>query len=331
MSAELFAIILGVTIFFIIMSFDKEEKTLDQNMGKRLNDIKNKVYIPVNPSEDEHQKIQDNMKMLIQDSEYKILVLGNLLSKIEVTKKIKHLLKIADIKMTVDIFFMISFGLAAPFLLLAMAMPKKAIAFIIIGIILAYVPFLLVRMKIKKRHGQFTQQLPDTLGLISSSLRAGHSLLSSFQMVVQEMPEPINQLFKVVVDDVSLGRDTRDALDNMTSYMPDSVDLRFFVTAVLIQREIGGNLAEILDNLNHTIRERFKLIGQLESQTAQAKMSGIVLALAPAVIGMIIYVMNPTYMEPLFKTTMGQCALGASVVMAIVGFLVIKQITTIKI
>jgi tight adherence protein B len=113
--------------------------------------------------------------------------------------------------------------------------------------------------------------------------------------------------------------------------MPESIDLRFFITAVLIQREIGGNLAEILDSLGHTIRERFKLIGQLNAQTAQAKMSGIVLALAPVVIGSLIWLMNPSYMKPLFSTLIGQLALSASVLMGILGFFCIKYVTNIKV
>ena len=142
---------------------------------------------------------------------------------------------------------------------------------------------------------------------------------------------PINQIFRIVVDDISLGRDTKEALDNMTAVVPDSLDLRFLVTAILIQREIGGNLAEILDNLNHTIRERFKLLGELKAQTAQSKMSGLVLAFAPFFIGIVVYMLNPTYMDPLFNTLPGRIALGGSGASAVFGFLIIKKITDIKI
>jgi len=133
------------------------------------------------------------------------------------------------------------------------------------------------------------------------------------------------------MDDVSLGRDTREALEGMTQMIPQSVDLRFFVTAVLIQREIGGNLIEILDKLSDTIRERFKLAGQLKAQTAQAKMSGFVLAIAPIAIGFLIWFLNPEYMEPLFSTSLGKMGLGGAFLSAVTGFIIILKITDIRI
>ena len=201
----------------------------------------------------------------------------------------------------------------------------------LIGIFAGAFPLLSAKMRIKKRLRLFTQQFSDALGMIASSLRAGHSLLAAFQMVAQEMPEPISQIFKIATDDISLGKDVREALEAMSQYMPDSQDLRFFITAVLIQREIGGNLAEILDSLNYTIRERFKLLGQIESQTAQAKLSGLVLGFAPAVIGGIIWTINPAYMMPLFKTMPGICSLIISGIQTIVGFIIIQKITNIRV
>lgn len=327
----MWSLLLGASVFYIVMNYKTEENTLDSKTLKRLNAIKNKVFGIAQESPDEKSPVNKNIKDLIQDTDYKIRSIGNILDKLKVTATIKKLLKIADIKMTVDIFLMMSAGLALPFFLFSILMPDKAMFLLVLGIILGYCPYASVKMKIKKRHDQFTQQFPDALGLISSSLRAGHSLSSSFHMVVQELPEPVSQIFKIVVDDMSLGRDTRDALENMISYMPDSIDLRFFITAVLIQREIGGNLAEILDSLNYTIRERFKLLGQLKAQTAQASMSGIVLALAPGFIALIIWFMNPSYLEPLFKEQIGQIALGSAIGSATLGFMLIKKITNIKV
>jgi len=326
----LFSIFIGLIIFLVIIMTENKERSLDSDMSRRLKEIKNKA------SQDDSleltsDQLKSNIKSLVYDTEYKIQALGKILSKIELTKELKKSLKIAGVKTTIDVFLILSLGLAMPFFLLALVMPLSSISLILMGFLAGSVPFFLIQIKIKKRLEAFSQQFPDALGLIASSLRAGHSLLSSFQMVIQEMPDPINNVFKVTVDEISLGGDTREALDNMTEYMPGSVDLRFFVTAVLIQREIGGNLAEILDSLNYTIRERFKLIGQLNAQTAQAKLSGFILALAPAIIALIIWTMNPTYLEPLIKTTLGKLALVSAFIMAVVGFIIIKKITDIRI
>jgi len=330
MNPLLFSLIVGILTFIIILSVSAGERKLDPGMAKRLNEIKHSSY-DTSDGQNEENKLKNNIKVLIQDTEYKIGLLGTLLDKIEVTEKIRKMLKIADIKMTVDIFLIFAAVGPTICLLFGILFPANFFLFLITALLLFYIPFLLVKIKIKKKLELFTQQFPDALGLISSSLRAGHSLPSSFQMVVQEMPEPICNIFKTVIDEISLGKDTRDALESMDQFLPGSLDLKFFVTAVLIQREIGGNLAEILDSLNYTIRERFKLIGQLKSQTAQSKLSGIVLGLAPIFLGMIIGAINPDYLKPLYENVVGQMILGFSIIWAIIGFMIIKQITNIRV
>lgn len=326
----LFSIFIGLIIFLVILMTENKEHVLDPDMSRRLKSIKNKTSQDVS-SELATDQLKSNIKSLVSDTEYKIQALGKILRKIKLAEKLKKTLKIAGVKTTIDVFLILSFGLAMPFFLLALVMPLSSISLVLMGLLAGNIPFFLINIKIKKRQEAFAQQFPDTLGLIASSLRAGHSLLSSFQMVIQEMPDPVNNIFKVAVDEISLGGDTREALDSMTEYMPGSVDLRFFVTAVLIQREIGGNLAEILDGLNYTIRERFKLIGQLNAQTAQAKLSGFILAMAPAIIALIIWTMNPTYLDPLIKTTLGKLSLISAFIMAVTGFIIIKKITDIRI
>jgi tight adherence protein B len=298
-------------------------------MIRRLNEIKNSSYDL--PDQRLNNKFKKNIKIIIQDTEYKISTFGKILDKIEITDKIRKMLKIADIKITVDIFLIFAGTGPTMCLFFAILLPAKFFIFFVLAFVLFSFPFILVKLRIKKKLELFTQQFPDALGLVSSSLRAGHSLISSFQMVVQEMPEPTCSIFKTVIDEISLGKDTRDALESMGQYLPGSLDLKFFVMAVLIQREIGGNLAEILDSLNYTIRERFKLVGQLKSQTAQAKLSGIILGLAPIFLGVIIGTINPGYLKPLYDNLVGQMILVFSIVWAIIGFIIIKQITNIRI
>ncbi len=320
----LLSLICGIITFALIMLLIKEDSK-DPLLEKRLSNIKNRK---INNGIDPDKKMI--LDQYMEDTDYKIGTLAKVLDKLDVIKKLKKGLKQADIKTSVDIFIihaliiMFAVTLVCSFFIGVLFAP-------IVGLIAGLFMFLQINFKIAKRSKDFTKQFPDCLGLLASSLRAGHSLLSAFQLVSNEMNPPVSQVFKQVYDDISLGKDTKDALENMAQAIPSSQDLRFFVTAVLIQREIGGNLAEILDNLSHTIRERFKLLGLIESQTAQAKLSGIILGLAPAALGGIISVMNPKYMEPLFKTPIGWGALALAATMSALGFFIINKITNIRV
>jgi tight adherence protein B len=317
----LLSVLIGAIIGYIVINLGPEEKS---SPIERLYKIKAQ-------SQKKLDDVPDEYTELFSSTEYKIQALGEFLSKYNFFNNIKKQLKIADIDMKPDVFILISVVPAFFFLLLGMLNFAKSYVFVVLAAIAVFIPSIMVKIRIKKRYNLFTIQFPDTLDLICSSLRAGHSLLSAFQMIAKEMPEPISQIFKYVSDDISLGRDTRDALDSMTELLPMSIDLRFFVTAVLIQREIGGNLAEILDNLNYTIRERFKLLGQISTQTAQAKLSGIILAITPFILACIISVLNPTYLHPLFHTLIGQTALVVAILMAGIGYLIINKITNIRV
>lgn len=330
MSTIILSLIIGISVFYVVSNLFGDDSHLDAKMNRRLKEIKNSTYnLPDIANRD--VKLKKNIKIIIQDTEYKMVILGKLLDRIAITEKLKKMLRIADVKTTVDVFLVSTLIFPSICFLLAIIFPKQSFLFVVFALLILYMPFFIVKMKIKKKLDLFTQQFPDALGLISSSLRAGHSLSSSFQMVVKEMPEPISYVFKVVIDEIALGKDTRDALENMEQYLPGSLDLKFFITAVLIQREIGGNLAEILDNLNYTIRERFKLIGQLKSQTAQAQLSGLILGTAPVFLGIVIGMINPNYLKPLFDNILGQIVLVFSVCWSIVGFMIIKQITNIEV
>ncbi len=334
-------ITVGCILGAVYLLFFDEDK--DTSIQKRLSQVKdgigeessgpeadnsaNKIYEAL--SKREKAKKLNVLDMLKDQSEYRIPILGFILSRFKFTQIVKDLMKKADVKMPVDLFFMIINFCVLPFV--AIALLKNNIFILLTGIFAGAIPFAVLHMKFKKRLKEFGQYFPDSLGVISNSLRAGHSLLSSFQMVASESPYPVNKLFKTVSDEISLGKEVRDALEDMVNHMPDSEDLRFFITAVLIQKEIGGNLAEILDTLNFTIREREKIHGLIKTQTAQAQLSGIVLGLAPVAIAVMVTLMNPKYMEPLFETTIGNIALFSSFLMSFTGFMIIQKITKIRV
>jgi len=336
MNPELISLICGGIAFSLYWVLFAGEDA-DPAILKRLQETKEKKFTASGNDAELFKRLeaQNNAQktnlidMLKDSSEYRLAFLELLFRRFGFTNKVKKLLKTADIKMPLDLFFMITGGLFLPFLLISIA--SNSILYLLIGIGAASAPYYFVKMKINKNLQQFSLYFPDSLGLISNALRAGHSLLSSFQLVSVESPYPINKLFKNVADDISLGRDIREALEDMTNNMPGSEDIKFFITAVLIQKEIGGNLAEILDTLNNTIRERFKLLGMIKTQTSQAKMSGIVLALAPIFITILVSLINPTYMAPLFNTPAGNAAMAGAVGMSIIGYLIINKITEIRV
>jgi tight adherence protein B len=327
----LLSVLLAGVIAYVVYSFIPEEVSEDHKITKaRLLKIKNKEYDV--PEEEVTKANKGLINAIISDEQYKFALFARFLEKYNLVIKLKLALKVAGIKADVSQFlFMVIILFLAGTVLGFFLGPISKVPWILGALVAYFLPFIMIKMKAGKRLNKFSAQLPDALGLIASSLRAGHSINAAFAIVVNELSDPIAGIFRMATEDMNLGRSTKEALEGMINNMPGSLDLRFFVTAVLIQREIGGNLAEILDSLNDTIRERFKLLGQLKSQTAQASLSGIVLALAPVFIAGVIYLLNPEYMEPLFTNPIGKFAVGLAVFLGVVGYLVIKKITSIKV
>ncbi|MCD8025314.1 MAG: type II secretion system F family protein [Candidatus Gastranaerophilales bacterium] len=255
-------------------------------------------------------------------------IFSKLFGKIKFADSVKSLLDQADIPWQVDTFIIFSLILCViPLVLGLLFLPVIAL----LAPLGLFLPFLYIRYKIKKRTDLFTQQLPDALDLLCNALRAGHSLFSAFEIIVNEMPDPISRVFKIMTDEIALGVDTKDAMRALQETVPNSVDLRFFTTVVILQREIGGNLIKLLEILAATIRERFKMIGQLKAQTMQAKLSGVIVSVIPPVIAVILFFMAPEYMDYLIHHTWGKISLGVSIFLMIVGFILINKITDIEI
>lgn len=198
------------------------------------------------------------------------------------------------------------------------------------GLMLAALPlgWLLFRRRSRLKH--FAKQLPDALELISRALRAGHSLASGFNLVAEEMKPPIAKEFHRIFEEQNLGVPLEEALDNVTDRVPN-IDLRFFATAVILQRQTGGDLAEILDKIGYLVRERFKIWGQVQALTGEGRLSGIVLLALPPVLFLAVYRMNPDYVSPLFTDPLGRKMLAGAALMQLLGALVIKKIVNIKV
>ena len=181
-----------------------------------------------------------------------------------------------------------------------------------------------------KRIVRFTEQFPDALDMISRSLRAGHSFTAAMQLVASELSDPVSTLFKTAYDEQALGVSTREAIAHMTERV-ESTDLNFFVMAINIHREIGGNLGEILDRLAKTIRERLTIRRQVRVFTAQARLSGYILAITPLFMAGFFYVSSPGYMEELTEVASGRFAIALAIAAQVAGFLMIRKIVNIRI
>jgi len=191
-------------------------------------------------------------------------------------------------------------------------------------------PWLWVYLKRGARLKRFAGQLPDAMELVARALRAGHSLAAGMHVVAEEMPAPICTEFGRVYEEQNLGIALEDSLKGMCDRVPN-LDLRFFVTSVAIQRQTGGDLAEILDRIGHVIRERFKILGQVKALTAEGRLSGIVLIALPIGLFFMMMFMKPDYIELLWKDEMGiKMSIGA-VVLMLVGSICIKKIVDIKV
>jgi tight adherence protein B len=239
----------------------------------------------------------------------------------------------ADIKLTVaeyaalHVISMFAFFLAGYFLLFGQQ--------IVMGVVSGFVGFFAPRLYVSRATSQrlikFENQLPDTLGLWVNALRSGYSVLQSMEAIAKDSPEPTSTEFKRVVQEVQLGIDMEDALEHLLNRV-ESEDLDLVVTAVNIQREVGGNLAEILDVISHTIRERIKLKGEIRVLTAQGRITGYLISLLPIVLALFLYAINPDYMGNLFENrTCGWPMLGAGLALIGIGMAVVQKIVDIDI
>jgi tight adherence protein B len=194
----------------------------------------------------------------------------------------------------------------------------------------AALPFIVLLRKRTLRLRRFEEHFPEALDLLSRAIKAGHAFTTAMGMVADDATDPIGPEFKKTFDEQNFGLPLKDALNNLSMRIP-LLDVRFFATAVLIQRETGGNLSEILDNLSYVVRERFKILRQVRVYTAHGRMTGYVLLGLPAVLAVALMFINPEHMNLLFTERMGRLMLMGTVVMQTVGYVWIRKIVTIEV
>lgn len=255
---------------------------------------------------------------------------GKVLDKRGIIKPLEEKMIQADIPLRGEEFLF--------FWLLAVLLPGSLLAFLTgrmpVGLLFSLIGFFLPPLLVKRAKGKklkkFNLQLVDALSIIANSLRAGYSFMQAMELVSREMPNPIGKEFARTFREVNLGTTTEEALYNMGQRIA-SEDLELIITAVLIQRQIGGNLAEIMDSISDTIRDRIRIQGEIKTLTAQGRVSGMVIGFIPLVLLVFMLVINPGYITPMFHSTLGFMMLMGAVVSEIIGVLLIKKIIAIDI
>lgn len=236
----------------------------------------------------------------------------------------------ADVKMSGAKFLTIVVVAAFLGALVCFVSPLPKYVAPLVAIMTSGLPLAWLMFKRKRRLNEFSRQLPEALELLSRSLRAGHSLASGIGLVGTELKAPLATEFARAFDEQNLGISLDEALEQMTVRVPN-LDLRFFATAVILQRQTGGDLAEILEKIGRLIRERFKLAGQIQALTGEGRLSGVVLLALPPTLFMVMLYINFDYAMVLFRDETGKKLLAAALVSQFVGALVIRKIITIKV
>lgn len=221
-------------------------------------------------------------------------------------------------------------GLAVLVFLVTAVAGRSLVTGLLGGILTVFGAVIFLQRRISRRKEAFERQLADCLTLVSNSLRAGFSFLQTMEIISREMQPPMSTEFANVMRNTSLGRTMEDALQEMDQRVGNE-DFSLVITAVLIQQQVGGNLATILDTIRETISERIRLRREVGTLTAQGKFSGVVLTCIPVALGLFFAVTSPEYLKPLLTTSMGKMAIGIAVVMEIIGYVIISRIVDIKI
>lgn len=236
----------------------------------------------------------------------------------------------AHIMLKVEEFITIELITAFGFLLLGLilfSVKVLALPFAIAGF---FLPTLLIKAKKKAILKKIDQQLPDTIMLLSNSLKAGYSFMQAVDVASKELPPPISTEFKQLLKEVNLGVNTETALESLSNRV-QSEDMKLVILAVLIQRQIGGNLSEILDNISDTIRSRIKVKGEISVLTAQGRISGLIISLLPLALGFGLSIMNPSYIMVLFTEPIGWGMLGFAAIMEATGIYLVNKIVRIEV
>jgi tight adherence protein B len=279
----------------------------------------------------QEQSATDNLELLRDEMLSKIPAFDTILRRSERASLLQKLLEQAGMNTRVGNFFLLCLGSAlvgaVVFLILGHQNLPLAWAGMMIGLIAPYSYATVMRTR---RFAKFEEIFPQAIDTLGRAVRAGHAFTTALEMISGEIPEPVAGEFRKLFEEQKFGMPVRDALMNLAERVP-LVDVKFFITAVMLQRETGGNLAEILDNLSYMIRERFKILRQVRVYTAQGRLTMMLLMMLPPVIIAIMLIINPDFIRPLFTDPIGHALVAAGITLQTIGYFVIRKIIQIQV
>jgi tight adherence protein B len=272
----------------------------------------------------------EELALLRDEMLSQIPALDNLLRRSSRISSLQTMLSQANLKMRAGniLILCVASGAAAGLVVLLFSgFPQ----FVWLGVILgALMPYSYASYRRTKRFQQFEELFPQAIDTLARAVRAGHAFTTALELIANELAEPVASEFRKLFEEQKFGLPVRDALINLTERIP-LVDVKFFVTAVMLQRETGGNLAEILDNLSYVIRERFKIMRQVRVYTAQGRLTMMLLMGLPPIIVVTMLIMNPTFIHPLFADPLGHTLVVAGITLQTIGYFVIRKIIQIQV
>jgi len=260
----------------------------------------------------------------------KVPTLTKILLHVTGIEHLERLIRQADAKYPLGFFMLLTVVLALSGFSCGLLISRNQLISVSLAVLSAGIPLLYILMQKKKRMQKFTRQLPDALEFIARSLRAGHAFTSGMKMAAAEFDDPLGSEFDATLDEINFGVSVHDALKSL-AHRIDCPDLKFFVVSVILQRETGGNLGEIIESIAYLIRERFKLQGKIKVLSAEGRLSAIVLIALPFVAVIAMRFMNPEYINTLFSEPAGRIAAGIAVCMVFIGILVIRRMIKINV
>jgi len=282
------------------------------------------------------QQPSEELALLRDEMLSRIPALDNLLRRSSRISNLQPFLEQANLKIragNILILCMISGVLlgGAGFLMAGSLPPNQALMFALVGLVLGGLsPYSYASYRRTKRFQKFEELFPEAIDTLARAVRAGHAFTTALELIANELSEPVASEFRKLFEEQKFGLPVRDALMNLTGRVP-LVDVKFFVTAVMLQRETGGNLAEILDNLSYVIRERFKIMRQVRVYTAQGRLTMMLLMGLPPVIVVTMLLTSPAFIRPLFSDPIGHVLVVAGIVLQTLGYFVIRKIIQIQV
>jgi len=278
------------------------------------------------------RKPSEELALLRDEMLSEIPALDNLLRRSEKISDLQNLLSQADLKIRAGNILVLCCLSAAAFGTIGVLLTRslKGNQSLLFGLVGAVVGGILPYSFASKRFQKFEELFPEAIDTLARAVRAGHAFTTALEMIANEIGEPVATEFRKLFEEQKFGLPVRDALLNLSDRIP-LVDVKFFVTAVMLQRETGGNLAEILDNLSYVIRERFKIMRQVRVYTAQGRLTMLLLMALPPIIIIVMRVMNPSFIEPLFTDPLGHALIVGGITLQTVGYFVIRKIIQIQV